>query len=120
MIVSCTEGGPEFDLTISRERLALITILADYPGGISWDETRKKRLRSAAMAYIGQPAAKATKAQRDLMRAEIDLLQTGYFLLPFGNRLHILVVTRTSFETDEVTYVALNPELVKSVKGGGA
>lgn len=109
-----------FLLSVSRERCALITILADYPGGIRWNETTKKWLRFAAMAYIGQPAAKATKAERGLMRAEIDLLQTAYFLTSNGNRLHILVVTATSFETDEVTAVALNPELVGIIEGGGA
>jgi len=109
-----------FSVSVSRERWALITILADYPGGIRWDEKTKKRLRFAAMAYIGQPATKASKAERGLMRAEIDLLQTAYFLTSNGNRLHILVVTATSFETDEVTAVALNPELVGIIEGGGA
>ena len=106
--------------SVSRERLALIEILADLPGGIPWNEKTRKKLRLCAMDYIGQPPAKATKAQRELMRAEIDLLQTAYFTLPNGNWLLILVVTATSFATGKVTDVALNPELVKSVKGGGA
>ena len=108
-----------YSYSASRERLALITILADYPGGIPWNEKTIKRLRFAAMAYIGQPAAKATKAQRDLMRAEIDLLQTANYIFG-GDRVYILAVTRTSYKTGETTRVALNPEFIKSGKGGGA
>ena len=94
-----------YSYSVSRERVALITILSGYPGGIPWNEKTKKQLRLAAMKYIG---AKANKEQRDLMRAEIDLLQTAYYVLG-GNRLYVLVATRTCFKTGEVTRVALNP-----------
>lgn len=102
-----------YSYSVSRERSALITILADYPGGLRWNEKTKKRLRLAAMKYIG---AKANKEQRDLMRAEIDILHTVYY--SFGDvRLYILVATHTCYETGEPTCFALNPTFVESIKG---
>lgn len=115
----------------SRRMLAIITILTENRGGIEWNEEGKRWLRLQAMALIGQPAAKASKAQSDLMRAEIERLETEALLVsPYGRkrskrskgeteRVSILTVTRTSGETGEATRIALNPELAESMMGKG-
>lgn len=83
------------------------------------------------MKLMGQPAATASKAQADLMRAEIERLETEVLLVsPYGRkrskrskgeteRVSILTVTRTSGETGEATRIALNPELAESMMGKG-
>ena len=111
----------------ARRMLALITILAENSGGIEWNEEGKRWLRLQAMALMGQPAATASKAQADLMRAEIERLKTEVLLVsPYGgNRgksetkyIPILTVTLISAETGEITDVALNPRIVESMMGG--
>jgi len=115
----------------ARRMAAVITILAENRGGIEWNEEGKRWLRLQAMALIGQPAAKASKAQSDFMRAEIERLETEALLVsPYGRkrskrsrgeteRVSILTVTRTSGETGEATRIALNPELAESMMGKG-
>ena len=115
----------------ARRMLALILTLADHRGGIEWNEEGKRWLRLQAMALMGQPAATASKAQSDLMRAEIERLETEALLVsPYGRkrskrskgeteRVSILTVTRTSGETGEATRIALNPELAESMMGKG-
>ena len=115
----------------ARRVLALILTLADHRGGIEWNEEGKRWLRLQAMALMGQPAATASKAQSDLMRAEIERLETEALLVsPYGRkrskrskgeteRVSILTVTRTSGETGEATRIALNPELAESMMGKG-
>lgn len=115
----------------ARRMLALILTLADHRGGIEWNEEGKNSLRREAMKLMGQPAATASKAQSDLMRAEIERLETEALLVsPYGRkrskrskgeteRVSILTVTRTSGETGEATRIALNPELAESMMGKG-
>lgn len=115
----------------ARIMAAIITILAENRGGIEWNEEGKRWLRLQVMALIGQPAAKASKAQADLVRAEIERLETESLLVsPYGRkrskrskgeteRVSILTVTRTSGETGEATRIALNPELAESMMGKG-
>ena len=116
----------------ARRMLALILTLADHRGGIEWNEEGKRWLRREAMKLMGQPAATASKAQSDLMRAEIERLETEVLLVsPYGRkrskrnsksgteRISILTVTRTSGETGEATRIALNPELAESMMGKG-
>jgi len=115
----------------ARIMAAVITILAENRGGIEWNEEGKRWLRLQVMALIGQPAAKASKAQADLVRAEIERLETESLLVsPYGRkrskrskgeteRVSILTVTRTSGETGEATRIALNPELAESMMGKG-
>ena len=115
----------------ARRMLALIITLVDYSDGIEWNEKGKNSLRREAMKLMGQPAATASKAQSDLMRAEIERLETEALLVsPYGRkrskrskgeteRVSILTVTRTSGETGEATRIALNPELAESMMGKG-
>lgn len=116
----------------ARRMLAIILTLADHRGGIEWNEEGKNSLRREAMKLMGQPAATASKAQSDLMRAEIERLETEVLLVsPYGRkrskrnsksgteRISILTVTRTSGETGEATRIALNPELAESMMGKG-
>ena len=116
----------------ARRMLALIITLVDYSDGIEWNEKGKNSLRREAMKLMGQPAATASKAQADLMRAEIERLETEVLLVsPYGRkrskrnsksgteRISILTVTRTSGETGEATRIALNPELAESMMGKG-
>lgn len=116
----------------ARRMLAIILTLADHRGGIEWNEEGKNWLRREAMKLMGQPAATASKAQSDLMRAEIERLETEVLLVsPYGRkrskrnsksgteRISILTVTRTSGETGEATRIALNPELAESMMGKG-
>ena len=116
----------------ARRMLAIILTLADHRGGIEWNEEGKNSLRREAMKLMGQPAATASKAQSDLMRAEIERLETEALLVsPYGRkrskrnsksgteRVSILTVTRTSGETGEATRIALNPELAESMMGKG-
>lgn len=116
----------------ARRMAAVITILAENRGGIEWNEEGKNWLRREAMKLMGQPAATASKAQADLMRAEIERLETEVLLVsPYGRkrskrnsksgteRISILTVTRTSGETGEATRIALNPELAESMMGKG-
>lgn len=115
----------------ARRMLALIITLVDYSDGIEWNEKGKNSLRREAMKLMGQPAATASKAQADLMRAEIERLETEVLLVsPYGrkrskrnskggtDRISILNVSRTSAETGEVTRVRLEPDLVKSMMRG--
>ena len=114
----------------ARRMLALIITLVDYSDGIEWNEKGKNSLRREAMKLMGQPAATASKAQADLMRAEIERLETEALLVsPYGRkrskrskgeteRVSILNVSRTSAETGEVTRVRLEPDLVKSMMRG--
>ena len=115
----------------ARRMLALIITLVDYSDGIEWNEKGKNSLRREAMKLMGQPAATASKAQADLMRAEIERLETESLLVsPYGrkrskrnskggtDRISILNVSRTSAETGEVTRVRLEPDLVKSMMRG--
>jgi len=115
----------------ARRMLALIITLVDYSGGIEWNEKGKNSLRREAMKLMGQPAATASKAQADLMRAEIERLKTEVLLVsPYGRkrskrnrksgteRISILNVSRTSGETGEVTRVRLEPDLVTSMMKG--
>ena len=116
----------------ARRVLALILTLADHRGGIEWNEEGKNWLRREAMKLMGQPAATASKAQADLMRAEIERLETEVLLVsPYGRkrskrnnksgteRVSILTVTHTSGETGEATRIALNPALAESMMGKG-
>ena len=114
----------------ARRMLALIITLVDYSDGIEWNEKGKNSLRREAMKLMGQPAATASKAQADLMRAEIERLETESLLVsPYGrkrskrnkgaaDRISILNVSRTSAETGEITRVRLEPDLVKSMMRG--
>lgn len=130
-LLALEEMARNRDQAQARRMLALITILTENRGGIEWNEEGKRWLRLQAMALIGQPAAKASKAQSDLMRAEIERLETEVLLVsPYGRkrskrskgeteRVSILTVTRTSGETGEATRIALNPELAESMMGKG-
>ena len=131
-LLALEEMARNRDQAQARRMLALITILTENRGGIEWNEEGKRWLRLQAMALIGQPAAKASKAQADLMRAEIERLETEVLLVsPYGRkrskrnsksgteRVSILTVTRTSGETGEATRIALNPELAESMMGKG-
>ena len=130
-LLALEEMARNRDQAQARRMLALITILSENRGGIEWNEEGKRWLRLQAMALIGQPAAKASKAQSDLMRAEIERLETEALLVsPYGRkrskrskgeteRVSILTVTRTSGETGEATRIALNPELAESMMGKG-
>lgn len=130
-LLALAEMARNRDQAQTRRMLALITILTENRGGIEWNEEGKRWLRLQAMALIGQPAAKASKAQSDLMRAEIERLETEALLVsPYGRkrskrskgeteRVSILTVTRTSGETGEATRIALNPELAESMMGKG-
>ena len=130
-LLALEEMARNRDQAQARRMLALITILTENRGGIEWNEEGKRWLRLQAMALIGQPAAKASKAQSDFMRAEIERLETEALLVsPYGRkrskrskgeteRVSILTVTRTSGETGEATRIALNPELAESMMGKG-
>ena len=132
-LLALEEMARNRDQAQARRMLALITILTENRGGIEWNEEGKRWLRLQAMALIGQPAAKASKAQSDLMRAEIERLEREVLLVsPYGRskrskrnsksgteRVSILTVTRTSGETGEATRIALNPELAESMMGKG-
>ena len=130
-LLALEEMARNRDQAQARRMLALITILSENRGGIEWNEEGKRWLRLQAMALIGQPAAKASKAQSDFMRAEIERLETEVLLVsPYGRkrskrskgeteRVSILTVTRTSGETGEATRIALNPELAESMMGKG-
>ena len=131
-LLALEEMARNRDQAQARRMLALITILTENRGGIEWNEEGKRWLRLQAMALIGQPAAKASKAQSDFMRAEIERLETEALLVsPYGRkrskrnsksgteRISILTVTRTSGETGEATRIALNPELAESMMGKG-
>ena len=131
-LLALEEMARNRDQAQARRMLALITILTENRGGIEWNEEGKRWLRLQAMALIGQPAAKASKAQSDFMRAEIERLETEVLLgSPYGRkrskrnsksgteRVSILTVTRTSGETGEATRIALNPELAESMMGKG-
>ena len=130
-LLALEEMARNRDQAQARRMLALITILTENRGGIEWNEEGKRWLRLQAMALIGQPAAKASKAQSDFMRAEIERLETEVLLVsPYGRkrskrskgeteRVSILTVTRTSGETGEATRIALNPELAESMMGKG-
>ena len=132
-LLALEEMARNRDQAQARRMLALITILTENRGGIEWNEEGKRWLRLQAMALIGQPAAKASKAQSDFMRAEIERLEREVLLVsPYGRskrskrnsksgteRVSILTVTRTSGETGEATRIALNPELAESMMGKG-
>ena len=132
-LLALEEMARNRDQAQARRMLSLITILTENRGGIEWNEEGKRWLRLQAMALIGQPAAKASKAQSDLMRAEIERLEREVLLVsPYGRskrskrnsksgteRVSILTVTRTSGETGEATRIALNPELAESMMGKG-
>ena len=133
-LLALEEMARNRDAAQARRMLAIITILTENRGGIEWNEEGKRWLRLQAMALIGQPAAKASKAQSDLMRAEIERLETEALLVsPYGRgrskrskrskseaeRVPRLTVTRTSGETGEATRIALNPELAESMMGKG-
>ncbi len=118
------------DQSQARRMLSLITILAENRGGIDWGKKGKRLLRLDAMALMGQPAATASKAQSDLMRAEIERLETEVLLVsPYGRkrssksetdiRIPIVLITSTSKETGEVQEIALNPKLAESMMGKG-
>ena len=127
-ILALEEMKRNRDQAQARRMLALITILAENSGGIEWNEEGKRWLRLQAMALMGQPAATASKAQADLMRAEIERLKTEVLLVsPYGgNRgksetkyIPILTVTLISAETGEITDIALNPRIAESMMGKG-
>lgn len=127
-ILALEEMKRNRDQAQARRMLALITILAENSGGIEWNEEGKRWLRLQAMALMGQPAATASKAQADLMRAEIERLKTEVLLVsPYGLNLGksetkyipILTVTLISAETGEITDIALNPKIAESMMGKG-
>lgn len=130
-LLALEEMARNRDQAQARRMLALITILTEKRGGIRWNEEGKRWLRLQAMALMGQPAATASKAQSDLMRAEIERLGTEALLVsPYGRkrskrskgeteRISILTATHTSGETGEVTRIALNPALAESMMGKG-
>ena len=124
----CPDQKSNFPNRVSEERVALMMILADFPGGIPWNKEGKRLLRLDVLAYMGQPAATASKEQSNRIRAEIRRLENEVLCVPpYGigtsqaglDHIPILLVTSRNNNTNKVTEVALNPYLFTILNKGG-